>query len=303
MSKIQKIRDVKIERAKETNTAKIRSWFRPITKFTQYYQFGDCVIVSGKTGSGKSTFLSLEVNNFLEQGYQVASFSGELSNSQFKSWLYLQMAGKDSIRYDYDDYIDVHVPYVPKDVEKKIDNYYGGNVNLISYNMGIANTEDLLERFKWLYDQGIRIFTVDNIMQVEGKNPDKFQADVDFIHNMKEFAKAYKVLVIIVAHPRKNKGEWIVKEDISGKQDISAKVDLVFLIHKMSLKEKNEPELNGQENQFYNTDTVIEIAKNRHTGQEVLIRCNFDYQTKRLYASSEQEKNDYVFKWKNQMDL
>ena len=63
--------------------------------------FGSLIVMTGKSGLGKSTLASQVLLNAMESNHKVFAYSGELTNSNFKSWMIYQAAGtKHVIEYD-----------------------------------------------------------------------------------------------------------------------------------------------------------------------------------------------------------
>ena len=61
------------------------------------FQMGQLTIWTGKSGHGKSTFISQMLIEAVEQGYKVFSYSGELKLETFRNWLERQIAGEEHI--------------------------------------------------------------------------------------------------------------------------------------------------------------------------------------------------------------
>ena len=112
------------------------------------------------------------------------------------------------------------------------------------------------------------------------------------------FAKKYNVLVFLVAHPRKIGNELrVTKEDIAGSSNIVNLAHMVFSVHRYTDKEKQGETnlkgeyLKGKEPKEY--DTVVDVLKNRITGQLPSVDLYFDYNSYRFYR----EPNELWFRY------
>ena len=88
---------------------------------------GQLVLLTGKRGEGKSTFMSQLIVEAVQQEYKVFAYSGELMDWYFKRWIDLQVAG--------DKYVvegKSHLGYMTYDIRRshidKINNWYRGKI-------------------------------------------------------------------------------------------------------------------------------------------------------------------------------
>ena len=66
---------------------KIKTGIAPLDRICGGLLRGHVVLLSGKRGEGKSTFMSQLVADAIEQDNAVFIYSGELPNYHFKNWL------------------------------------------------------------------------------------------------------------------------------------------------------------------------------------------------------------------------
>jgi replicative DNA helicase len=300
IGQIKRLSDIHIDKSVIEKTY-IRSYIKEVSKVLNYYNRGNLVILSAKTGSGKTTILAQEIAMFLDQNMKIASFSGELSDMKFKFWLYKILAGRHNLQYVYDKYLDQKTAYISKETENKITNFYKNNLYLIDYEHGLANEDDLIEKFYYLHNEhGVDVFTIDNQMMIEiDEGVDKWETRARTIQKFKTLAEKTKGIVFLVIHPRKVVDKMRI-EDIAGQQDITAKADVVMIAHRVSPEVKSKTEINGIENPLYNIDGVLDIAKNREEGVLASIRLKYCSASKRLYGATEDDKLDYKFLWETQ---
>ena len=192
---------------------------------------GQTVIITGKRGEGKSTLASQIVANALDAGKKIFAYSGELQDYFFKRWLNLQLAGKHKVieRTEVD---NTKSYYITNTTDEKISEWYRGRAYLFD-NMAVEDEEltellDIIEKAVRQY--GIDLVLLDNLMSALdiGMNVDLYRAQSKFVDKLVKLAKRLNVVVILVAHPRKNKFSSDDTDEISGSADITNKVDIVM---------------------------------------------------------------------------
>lgn len=192
---------------------------------------GQTVIITGKRGEGKSTLASQIVANALDAGKKIFAYSGELQDYFFKRWLNLQLAGKHKVieRTEVD---NTKSYYITNSIDEKISEWYRGRAYLFD-NMAVEDEEltELLNIIeKAVRQYGIDLVLLDNLMSAldVGMNVDLYRAQSKFVDKLVKLAKRLNVVVILVAHPRKNKFSSDDTDEISGSADITNKVDIVM---------------------------------------------------------------------------
>lgn len=192
---------------------------------------GQTGLLTGKRGDGKSTLASQFVANALNEGKKVFVYSGELQDYFFKRWLNLQLAGKHEVieRTEVDKTTSY---YITNTTDEKISEWYRGRAYLFD-NMAVEDEEltellDIIEKAVRQY--GIDLVLLDNLMSAldVGMSVDLYRAQSKFVDKLVKLAKRLNVVVILVAHPRKNKFSSDDTDEISGSADITNKVDIVM---------------------------------------------------------------------------
>lgn len=202
---------------------------------------GQVVLLTGKRGDGKSTFMSQLICEATENDYVSFVYSGELMDFYFKRWIDMQFAGKRDLRNSEID---------------KLNAWYRDKIFL--YDNSIIDdeeTEDLLsvvEDAIKKYDA--KFICLDNLMTAidVGMNEDLYRAQSRFVGKLAQIAKTYNVVVLLVAHPRKTR-DGFTNDDVSGSADITNKVDVVMSYCRINTEDENERQL--------------KITKNRLTGK------------------------------------
>ena len=209
---------------------KITSGIKDIDRLLGGLYYGQLILLSGRRGEGKSTFMSQLIAESLEQNNPVFIYSGELNDFYFKRWLDLQLAGpkklimtRDSKGFEY--------PTITKSTVENISEWYRDKAFIYDNNIIEDNEmDDLLQIIeKSIMQYGIKLVCIDNLMTALdiSMSDDLYRAQSKFVGKLAKMAKQYEVVIILVAHPRKQ-GLDLTNDDVSGSADITNKVDIVM---------------------------------------------------------------------------
>ena len=276
---------------------KIRTGVAELDKCIRGMAMGQLVILTGKRGDGKSTFMSQIVAEALDQQRSVFVYSGELADYHFKRWLDFQLAGRRHVK-DYQDQFGATSYFLEEDTVKQISEWYRGRAYIYDNNYMTDGTEfeTLPETIEKVIKQfNVQLVCIDNLMtamEIVTENSNLYLAQSNFVGRLKAIAMKYSVVIILVAHPRKaNANEALDDNDlVSGASDITNKADIV-------LKYSRSP------NEDYNCDSIIKVTKNRLIGTLKLknddaIRVNYSEATKRITGTTDIElRGDKVYGW------
>jgi twinkle protein len=269
------------------------------------FRCGELVVWTGKTASGKSTAIAHVIARALDRQLAVAAYSGELSDIGFRTWLDLQLAGPDHVRFidekrDPDD-DSPRRSFVPKDTRDKIKNWYADLMYL--YDQAIVPVDQIFEVFAEAAADGCKIFVIDNLMTLTsdtGKDSDLYRRQTAIMDRAKAFCLKAGVVVHVVAHPRKQEG-WKKNEDIDvdgilGTSNIPNYADTIISLRRISDDEREDiqakiPELAGKD-----FTTGMRLIKCRASGREKKqVLLNFDEGSKRFAPVG--EAFDYRYGW------
>ena len=259
---------------------------------------GQISVWSGLNGSGKSAFLNQQVIEYVNQGYKVLLFSGELLDYSLQNIIYRLMAGRRNLVPSSN-----KIYYYVKDEEVKnnIDNYLDGKVYIYNNDYGTKANEIMQTIISAKEELDIDIVILDNLMTLDLRvyDKDKYEAQSLFSKELANLTKKLNIHTHIVAHPRKVTG-YLRKMDISGSADLSNAVDNVFVIHRVNSDFKREYSLfrDGKQGDgttiFDSYDSVIEICKNREEGViDYFVPLYFEPITKQFVEEKGKEKNYY----------
>ena len=190
----------------------------------------DVTILSGYTGGAKSTLLSQLILNAIQNGNNVACFSGELAEEDYFHWLFLQAAGKQHIAPSQNEgYYNVPIKY-QREIAEWLDNRFWLYNNKYGFNFG-AIIEQLE---KMIDDHKLDMLCIDNLMamDISELSREKYEAQSAFAWRLHKLAQEKDVHIIVVCHPRKPTG-LLNRYDISGTSDIANAVDNIVFIYRI----------------------------------------------------------------------
>lgn len=279
--------------------ASIPTGYKELDKKIIGLLLGDVTVLSGGSGAGKSSWIDCVVLNAIQRGYKVGIWSGELQDFRFQSWINQIAAGKNYVckREGFENYY-----YAPKNISNQISNWLEGKLFLYNNNYG-SKWQQLFADVKELVDkEGVQLIVLDNLMalQIDNYEGDKYTQQTKFINDLKEYAKAKNVHVLLVCHPRKE-GIFLRKESISGTADLTNLADSVFIIHRIGKDfEQRAGEFFGKDKviPYLKYNSVIEVCKNRSMGViDLLVGMYFEVESRRL---KNEISENIVYGWQEQ---
>lgn len=279
--------------------ASIPTGYKELDKRIIGLLLGDVTVLSGGSGAGKSSWIDCVALNAIQRGYKVGIWSGELQDFRFQSWINQIAAGKNYVckREGFENYY-----YAPKNISNQISNWLEGKLFLYNNNYG-SKWQQLFADVKELVDkEGVQLIVLDNLMalQIDNYEGDKYTQQTKFINDLKEYAKAKNVHVLLVCHPRKE-GIFLRKESISGTADLTNLADSVFIIHRIGKDfEQRAGEFFGKDKviPYLKYNSVIEVCKNRSMGViDLLVGMYFEVESRRL---KNEISENIVYGWQEQ---
>lgn len=279
--KIKAVRDLSTVEAVDINRLeKLRTGISSIDRMTGGLIMGQLILLTGKRGEGKSTFLSQLMCAALDQDARVFAYSGELANYHFKRWIDYQLAGAEHLSAGTNEWGDT-VYSIPTDVQERINGWYQGRAFVYDSNYvpdghdELSSLPDIIETVIRQY--GVSLVCVDNLMtamDVVDEQGNLYLAQSNFVGRLKKIAGKYNVAIILVAHPRKSNSDF-TNDDVSGSSDITNKVDVIMAYQRH----------NGEE-----YDSELLITKNRLFGKLATakdpIKLYYSDKTKRIFSGT-----------------
>lgn len=256
------LRDVKyvkrlatVEAVNLRDLPKIRTGIRPLDRVCGGLLRGHVVLLSGKRGEGKSTFMSQLVAEAIEQDNAVFVYSGELPNYHFKNWLDLQIAGANHICTTRNEYNDEEY-YLTEGCVKKINAWYYDKAFI--FDNSAVSDDEYEGLIKVMVDAicryDIKLVCIDNLMTAMDGDPntDIYRQQSTFVKKLEKLAQQYDVAIILVAHPKKSNVAFD-NDTVSGSSDITNAVSFVFNYQRAD---------DGDE-----CDSYLMVTKNRMNGK------------------------------------
>lgn len=247
---------------------------------------GEISILSGINASGKTSFINTLLLNAVQKGFVAGLWSGELQASRLKGWIYQTAAGKANVEKvvgsekSYET-VDRVVPMIDEWLDKKLyvyNNNYGSK-----WKQLLTDITECIDTLK------AQFIVLDNLMamSLEEIAGDKNEKQKQFILELAELAKQKNIHILVVAHPRKEANNTLLrKESISGTSDLTNVVHNLFLIHRITQDfSKRACEFWGKEKtaELCLYDNVIEVAKNRAYGYvDYTVGLYYETETRRF---------------------
>lgn len=251
--------------------------------------FGGITLISGKPGEGKSTLASQILISAIQAGHKCFAYSGELPNGLFKAWMRFQIVGRSHIS-EYQNSAYGMTAYKVSDANKALVNNWLRDKCLLYDTSAIDGdeTEDLVNLMeKSIQQYGTRVMLLDNLMTamdiVKTDGTNQYEKQSKFMKRLARLAMKYNVLILLVAHKRKNNFSSNENDEISGSGDI-ANLAMVTIAY-----EKGKDLEEGQR--------LLKVSKNRLFGRVKTDGwiVDFDEKSRRIYGSNDDP--DFEYGW------
>ena len=273
---------------------KIKTGIRPLDRVCGGLLRGHVVLLSGKRGEGKSTFMSQLVAEAIEQDNAVFVYSGELPNYHFKNWLDLQIAGANHICTVRNEYNDEEY-YLTDECIKKINAWYYDKAFI--FDNSAVSDDEYEGLIKVMVDAicryDIKLVCIDNLMTAMDSDPntDIYRQQSAFVKKLEKLAQQYDVAIILVAHPKKTNVAFD-NDTVSGSSDITNAVSFVFNYQRA-----------GESDDF---DSLLMVTKNRMNGKlmtgDNAIPLYYSEKSKRISADPNEVKEYGCFRGSEKHD-
>lgn len=287
-AKVEEVKFVKrlaeVESVDIYSMPKIETKIREVDRTIGGIFFGQVVLLSGKRGEGKSTFMSQLVADAIEQGFATFVYSGELPNYHFKNWLDMQIAGGDELKTIVNKYGDESY-YLPKEKTEKINKWYFDKAFI--FDNSAVDDDEFEGLLKIVVDSicryGIKLVCIDNLMTAldDDVTTDLYRQQSNFVKRLAKIAKQYDVAIILIAHPKKTNADFD-NDTVSGSSDITNAVDVV---------------MNYQRSDTEDCDSKLMITKNRLTGKllqkDKAVKLYYSAKSKRITSAQYPENKKY----------
>ena len=251
--------------------------------------FGQVVLITGKAGDGKSTFASQILLNAINNGHKCFAYSGELPNYLFRSWIDYQAAGAKNTTEVWARWSYEKPRVVKSDALEEISEWYKGQIWLYD-NTSVEDEEDsLINLLEQIINQyGVRVILLDNLMTALDLEPiqaDKYDRQSLFMKKLARVSLQYDVLIMLVAHKRKDTGSTITNDNVSGSSDIT---NLASIVLSYERAPKSREDVGPDER-------LLKITKNRLFGRidNSGFILKYDSVSKRIYSNDFERNREY----------
>lgn len=243
----------------------------------------EVTLLSGSNSSGKSSWINTLLLNIIQQGTNVALWSGELRADILKAWIQMVAAGKAYLKPS--SYGDGKY-YVPQQIGTLIDQWLDGKFFLYNNEYG-TKWQQIFNDMQELLKAQVKVFVLDNLfsLDIDLFDGDRNNKQKELILQIKDFSKKNSVHIILVAHPRKSL-TFLRKNDISGTSDLTNAVDNVFICHRVNndfLRTGAEYFGQSEIQKYQGFGNVIEVCKNRMYGiVDYMVGMHYEIESRRF---------------------
>ena len=267
---------------------RVLSGIRELDYDIKGFEMGCITIWTGFTNAGKTTVMTMLAKKTIDQGERVFFFNGEQTKEDFKNNLYIQSSeSRDLISKQFRKSCVFDI-FVKREKATELEKKYGNKIYIYN-NEAPRDINTLLYAMEELRrSQKIRIFFLDNFMQIDMKNENVFQEQTETMEKLRTFAINKKVHIHLVAHPRKIERfqTRLTLYDIAGSSNIVNKAyNIISILRVDNLRKKDkdyeklEKELIVEVYDIKETSTVLEILKTK--GERCgLVALSYDKKTK-----------------------
>ena len=251
-----KDRILNLKKFEGVKASKEMNWFN---KYLKGFRRGEFTLLTGHTGSGKTTFLNQYSLEFANQGIPTLFCSFELKNEVVLANMLKQYSGENlDVLPDKFDYWAERFQELPMYFQK-----FFGMTTMNKVMETITFTVDLYDVTHVILDN------LQFMMGTQGKGFEKFDIQDELISRLRALATEKNIHITLVIHPRKS----IESEDLSiasifGTAKAIQEADNIFII------------------QNRDKFKIIDIKKNRFDGEVGRIPVVFNKDNKRFLAIS-----------------
>ena len=238
-----------------------------LTDILKGWRGGEVSIITGRNGSGKSTFLNQSLLDLAKRGERTCIYSGEMPPERYLRWALVQMAEKDHLDSTE---VDIYLEWM------------NGRVYIIN-TVGSVEPVKLLEDFEYAarrYD--CKHFVIDSLMKVNLDLSDEYNEQKRFVSSLCDFTKKFNVHAHLVAHPRKTMSDSDEpgKVDVKGNSNITDLADNVIVLFRTEADKIEKARSQGKDV----ADTVVYVKKNREFGIEGRVQMYFNTVSKKFFT-------------------
>ncbi|KAL7047419.1 hypothetical protein ACKWTF_002894 [Chironomus riparius] len=247
-----------------------------LNKYLKGHRKGELTILTGPTGSGKTTFMSDYSLDLAIQGVSTLWGSFEIRNTRLATTLLRQYAGKPLLDSITEDNL--------LEFENFADQFEALPIYFMTFHgeQQVKVVMEAIEHAQYVHD--INHVIIDNVQFMMGmgddsKHIDRFYKQDVIIAAFRTFATKKNCHVTLVIHPRKEKdSDDLTTSSIFGGAKATQEADNVLII-----QDKRLTSVRGKK--------YLQIAKNRYSGDLGIMPLEFDKQSL-SYAQKPKKKTE-----------
>ncbi|HHT9145513.1 MAG TPA: bifunctional DNA primase/helicase [Candidatus Wunengus sp. YC61] len=224
----------------------------------------ELTIWSGRNSSGKSTILNQHFLHMIDQNINCCVASLEMPPARYLRWAVIQKKQNANPS--------------PSAIDDCFD-WFAGKFYILNWYDRLES-KYIMECFEYAARRyNCKHFILDSLMKIKLAGKNEYDAQADFLSELKGFAEKYKTHVHLVVHPRKGEKDSDVpgKVDVKGSSHITDIADNVITLQRLDDDEKLAATKRGKP-----ADMMLFVRKNREFGTEGGLRMSFNEQTKRF---------------------
>ena len=235
---------------------------------TKGFEMGCITIWTGFTNAGKTTVMTMLAKKTIDQGERIFFFNGEQTKEDFKNNLYLQaVTSKDIVQKQYRNSC-VFDTFVSQEKAIELEKMYGNKIYIYNNEVKKDINTLLYAMEEVRKTQKIRVFFLDNFMQIDLSSENIYQEQTDIMEKLRTFAVNKKVHIHLVVHPRKTERfqTRLSLYDIAGSSNIVNKAyNIVSILRVDNIKEDTQDykslkeELLKERYSIEDVSTVLEV--------------------------------------------
>jgi twinkle protein len=230
--------------------------FDKLNEYMRGFRRGELTVFSGRTGSGKTTFMSEYSVDLCMQGVNTLWGSFEVRNVRLAKMQLKQFSG-----VNLEEELDQFDKWADK--FSKLPMYY-----LTFY--GSEEIDKVLDAMGYaVYVYDIAHVIIDNLQFMMGSNMkslDRYHAQDMIIGKFRKFASLHNVHITLVIHPRKEDDDRLTVNSIFGGAKATQEADNVLLLQEEEINEKLKRKF-------------LQVVKNRWTGDLGTVPLHFNRAT------------------------
>ncbi|KAI8877809.1 P-loop containing nucleoside triphosphate hydrolase protein [Backusella circina FSU 941] len=233
---------------------------------------GELTILTGPTGSGKTTVISQLSLDYCKSGLPTLWGSFEIQNKRLMKKMLYQFAGKD-------------ISLNPKEFHAIADKFEQLPLYFLKFFSSTA-IEDVLKACQHaVYAYDVRHIILDNLqfmLSQQGRSSlDKWELQDSAIAEIRRFATERDVHITLVVHPRKDVGDQLDINSIFGSAKVTQEADNVVILQ--------------SGNDFNNNTRSLDIKKNRYDGTLGSIPFKFIRESSKIEQLPVEQTNKFKY--------